>query len=1379
MSWKRALGTVLFFSLLPLLCNGQGADTLSFHHIDIRLTQSTVATITQDKDGFMWFGTRYGLNKYGGAHVQSFINIEGDTTTLSDSRINDVALDKNGNFWLATNAGLNHYDLEENIFTRFFHNPADANSLSADLVLATDVDRFGRIWVGTESAGLNIYDPKNGRFYRYRKNARDPFSISSNAITKIIEDDRGEIWIGTRGGGLNLFDPNTNRFIRYDISDQEANNTVTALHSAGDQLWVGTKQGLFVMSYEDGGHYKLSRFASDTKKYDQIISRSPILSLLQDENKNLWIGTENNGLLLVDPERKQVSSFRKGIRKDQGPSGNSIWSLFQDDQGIIWIGTYDNGLDKLDPLEKKIPYYSSAKSGIGEVNFNVVSSFAEIEGEGLWIASDGGGLNFWDYQSEELTTYRASQAEDALMGDAVLSILVDSQGDLWASSWQGGVSIKRKGSEGFEHVGYSPGSEMTLLGVDAFFVFEDSRENIWISLFHHGINIYDKSNGTLKSIVQDESPTSLSNAKIKCIIEPRPGEFWLATEGDGIDRIWVDKDYNILRKENFRFNTGDTTGINHNMVNHLHVAQSGKLWITTFGGGVNLMDTTTKYVQRIQEEDGLSSNIVFSLEEDQAGNIWVGTSYGLCRISPELEVEQFTAFNGLEEVEFTKSASFINESGELFFGTKNGYYRFHPDDILKNTRTPEVELTGFNLNDGRDDIKRNQQLLKYRFPGNEIILKHNQNDFSFSFSVLNYSQPMENNYAYKLQGYDDEWISSNDGLDIRYTNVPPGRYRFMAKGSNNDGVWNTKGSSITVIIKPPWYLTGYSFFGYLMVFLVLLWFFRQAIVYRERLKNELQMEHLELTKMQELDRLKSQFFANISHEFRTPLTLIIGPLRAMLSGTYIGDFKNQFRVMSRNAERLLQLINQILDLSKIESGAVQLKATEGDIVKFLKPLYQAFSNYAQKQYIDYKCHFPDHGVNIYFEEDKIEKVVVNLLSNAFKHTPEFGKISFEVKETEDSVCFSVTDTGSGIPKDELDKIFDRFYQVNFNNGKGSGIGLALTKELVELHKGSIMVESQVNGGSCFSVRLLKGTSHLKFDEIYQSEIVVDRGFEEDFKQIDLAKNDLSLNPVEAPTTEKENDAATILLVDDNDDVRSFISDYLGSSYKILEAKDGQEGLSLTNEHIPDVVIADIIMPEMDGYDLCRKIKTEERTSHIPVILLTAKASGDSTEEGFKHGADYYLIKPFNPKILELRIKNILRARNRVRNRLLNGDVVEIQPKEIKALSKDQAFLKNAISILEENISDSNFGVEELCHEVGLSRTQLYRKLKTLAGQSANEFIRSFRLKRAAQLLSTGGMTISEVTYQVGFNDLQYFRDCFKKQFGSNPSEYVQSANKIL
>ncbi|MGB3464521.1 MAG: response regulator, partial [Cyclobacteriaceae bacterium] len=715
------------------------------------------------------------------------------------------------------------------------------------------------------------------------------------------------------------------------------------------------------------------------------------------------------------------------------------------------------------------------------------------------------------------------------------------------------------------------------------------------------------------------------------------------------------------------------------------------------------------------------------------------------------------------------NACLKTSDGQMLFGGINGFNVFDPDEIEYNEYQPPVYFTDFKLSNVSLDPQSQSPLTEDISLAKEINLAHDQNDFSIEFSLISFSQSRRNIFAYQLENYDEDWREVGNRRSAHYTHIPPGDYVFKVKATNSDGIWSEKTASVNIHIARAWYHSYIAYLLYALVLGTLLWLGIYLLLNRERLRAQYNLEHMELSKMQELDEMKSRFFANISHEFRSPLTLILGPLKGLMNSTEDEEQKEQFGLMIRNARSLLGLINQLLELSKLERGKMKLEASERDIVEFLKPLVKSFTAMANKKYIRYKIDLPSHEVLVYFDNDKLEKIVTNLLSNAFKYTPDFGTVELKLKDESHCVSLQVSDSGIGVPDDEAEYIFNRYYRVNNKQAvrnEGTGIGLSLARELVQLHRGSIMLVKGQEHGATFKVWLPKGDAHLTPDQIVDHET----NRSEDLMQEDILTGAVELDETIERIENEVNNLPLILVVEDDKDISRYVRKILEEDYKVIEAGDGEQGIKAALNQIPDLIISDVMMPGIDGYGLCGVLKNDLKTSHIPIILLTAKASNESAIVGFEQGADYYVNKPFDPKVLLLRVKNILNTRDKIVKQL-GSKSLHMEPKDIQMAKKDQDFLNRAVEIVELHISDSDFNVEDLGRELGLSRMQLYRKLKALIGKSANEFIRFIKLKRAAQLLDQGSMTISEITYKVGFNDLKYFRDCFKKQYGVNPSDY--------
>ena len=1352
----------------------QDQKEIQFIPIQEKLSQNTVTTVLQDKKGFLWIGTRNGLNKYDGINVQNY-SFENRSKGLSNAYINDIFQDNEGALWIATyGEGLFKYDEYSDEFIQFKNVVEDYKSLSDNFINAIYQDQDGTIWIGTENGGLNRYDPSTNHFSRYKHNDNDPFSISSNQITDILEDQDRNLWISTWGGGLNLFDKKSLRFIHYSYEEGNSkslsSNDINKLILGVDNvIWIATQNGLNRLKHSNDGLFEIEVISIETDNTDN--SYNVVLSVLEDD-RGLWVGTENGGIKIINLEDGSIESYVYDSHYENSIQSNSIWTLYKDDMGIIWVGTFNKGLFKVDQNHTKFDHVKHNPLVDNSITNNSISAFAEDKEGNIWIGTDGGGLNYWDVANGKFTRFRSDRnKKGTLSSDAVLSLLIDKNENLWIGTWQGGVNILKKDRSDFENFDLDLSNSSDTYNGNIFSLLEDSKGRIWIAVYRNGVYIYDPETEITKELIHEEANyRSLSNNLVRNIVEDERGTIWIGTEGGGLNKcIETNGEFYF---EHFKHDDENDKSISNNIVYSLLVDSADNLWVGT-SDGLNLFDKDKYEFSKIGKETGLPNEVILGIIEGDSSQLWISTNNGLSRYGVnDQSIRNYDESDGLQSLEFSKNSFLKLKNGEVLFGGINGFNKFLPANIKDSESTPPVYITDFSINNKSVKPGINSPLKRSIINTKRIDLNSEQNDMSFGFAILSFSQSGKSTYAYQLENYDDNWQNVGTRRNAYYTNVPPGYYVFKVKATNSDGKWSDKIASVEIVISPPWYNTYWAYSLFIIIITGILVLGIQMIVNRERLQNQINIDHSKIMSMQEVHQMKTRFFANISHEFRSPLTLILGPLKSLAENPDFSSSKKQIDMMIRNAQRLLNLINQLLELSKIESGNMKLETSENDIVKFLKPIVHSFNSLSNKKFISYNFDFPKEKLMVYFDREKLEKIIANLLSNAIKYTPDFGKINVRVHSKNDKVIIEVEDNGIGIPEDEMEFVFNRYYRVNSKESKknkGTGIGLSLTKELVTLHKGEIELESKVGKGAVFKIHLPLGKEHLDESEIIESGLDFMYNNEKSNKEIEKSNDS---------NQEMEVDGFPIvLIIEDNDDIRMYVADILKENYRVLQADNGSDGLKLALDNIPDLIISDIMMPGLDGYELCRKVKTDVKTSHIPVVLLTAKASNDSALTGFEMGADYFIIKPFNPKILLLRIRNMLKSRDVIKENILKKETLNINPKNVQITTKDEDFIKKAVQIVEENMTNSNFYVEDLGKELGLSRMQLYRKLKGLIGQSANEFTRSIRLKRAAQLIEQDTLTISEVTYEVGFTDLQYFRDCFKKQFGVNPTEYLKNLQK--
>ncbi len=1331
-------------------------DSLRFEHLSVKqgLSHNKIFCILQDREGFLWFGTRDGLNKYDGYNFTVYQPDPANPTHhLRHNWIKDIYEDKAGTLWVATLGGLHKVDKRSGTFTYYSADTVAGGFRNGCYAIFEDHD--GSLLITTEG-GINRFDPETETFSFY-----PPPTPDNRFMYSIVEDQAGILWIGTLQGLFQLDLP-TGQYTRFVLDSTRADQTdiiSSVYHDISGTLWVASK-GVGLYRLEPGSR-KVTLYPELADCY--IYS----MGLWEDEKETLWIGT-NKGLKLLNKKTGSLVTFRANHAVSGSLSNDVVRTIYQDRSGTLWVGTV-NGIDKLPGQLKKFRTYQVTPDvSFSQLPENFINAICEDRQGIIWLGTYFNGLYRYDRQTGTYTNYQSDPAdESSLMTNQIDEIYEDSHGILWIGTAKGLHAMDRKTGQFTRYP----------TKIFIFTIAEDTRGNIWIG--GNGIASFDRRTGQFTYI--KNLPNHADGEKIRTIIKiltSRTGDLWLASTSQFLRKL------NPMTGESFSFRHSlkDTLGVlNDNDIRSLYEDNEGVLWVGTNQGGLNRLDPNTNTFTAFTKHDGLPSNHIAGILSDKKGNLWLSTHKGICRFNPKTKsYRNYDQSEGLQDNEFHDVYA-MSKKGELLFGGPNGFNIIHPDSIEYNWQLPPLHITSFSvLNEPRP------------FDSEVIELSHRENFISFDFVALNFHNSRKNRYAYQLKGLDQDWVYSGTRRFANYTDLKPGHYTFRVKGANNDGVWNEQGASINIIISPPWWQTWWAKILYALAAGLVLYALRYYTVSRERLNADLKLKSIESEKLLEMDHLKSHFFANISHEFRTPLTLILGPLEKLLSTNENSSLRETYQTMYRNTQRLLTLINQLLDLSKLEAGKMKLEPSPTNLIQYLKRIVFSFTSLAESKKVLFRFQYPNDNPVVYLDADKLEKILTNLIANAFKFTPEEGQItvSASLKSADDPLLpeplqnaklssrhnvlqLLVQDDGLGIPEDQVQKIFNRFYQADNSQTReqgGTGIGLSLVQELVELHQGHISIQSQVGKGSCFTVYLplLIADYH---------EIVVTENPVEPSKAIFPADSIKEHNHHQQVFTDSMK-ASTytknplVLIVEDNAEIRFYIRENLEPYYKVMEAADGAEGYGIAQETIPDLIISDVMMPKMDGVELCRKLKLDEKTSHIPVILLTAKASGDNKIAGLETGADDYIIKPFEARELLARGRNLIDTRRKLRERFTKQ--ISLQPAAIAITSVDEKFLQRAMQLMEEHMSDPDFGVETFGREVGMSRTQLFRKLKALTNQSPGDFIRIMRLKRAAELLEKGAGTIAEVAFQTGFQDPSYFTKCFQKQFGQTPSEFLSS-----
>jgi ligand-binding sensor domain-containing protein/signal transduction histidine kinase/DNA-binding response OmpR family regulator len=1351
---------VLIIAIIIFTCCYGQSNISNFQSIQDELSNPYIRCILKDSQGFMWFGTNEGLNKFDGSNFTLYEKGTNQPNSLICNAINAIIEDKNKNLWVGTGTGLCVYDREKDNFKAFRHFGQDLfPSVSALLE-----DNNDNIWIGTFGVGLYKYNKNIDSLYAYIHDKNDTTSISSNFIFSIISDKKGRIWIGTRNG-LDLFDEKNNEFTQYYHGQKLPSELSTGfinelcLDKDGD-LWIGTNgKGLYELTEQENrwhiNHFQLSDFEGSKS--------SNILSLMCDNKGNLWIGTENGGLYVLQSSSKEFVNYKNEEGNLHSLSSNSIWSLYQDNTGIIWIGTYNHGINFIDArIEKFEVYRRNINEHYTLVNNNV-TNFSEDKAGNILIATDGGGISSFNPKTQRFANVIDNSS---ISSKAVMAVLCDSKQRIWVGTWDGGIDLFNTSGKKIKNfkaeANNKPGSILSLM--------EDKDGNIWAGTAGNGLLQYNQDINDFTRLSCDSLRFPFSNRSFVSILcQDSEGTYWLGLPNGLVSLKLLDG------KKIFKayVHAEDTQSISSSCITSIFEDSAHNMWIGTTDG-LNLFNKKNGTFTVFRKENGLPNNNINEILEDKNHCLWVSTYGGISKFEiKNKSFKNYSKADGLLSNSYNQRSGLKTRTGEFFFGCNNGFVTFFPDSIKPNTYIPPVYITGLKIfNNPVVAGAKGSPLSKSISITRSITLNYKQTSFTIEFVALNYTHSAKNRYAYKLEGFDKDWNYVGTKQYATYTNIEAGKYIFKVKGSNNEGIWNPEPVQLGIVVRPPYWKTSLAYLLYFTCTAFILWEFLTLLIIKSTQAKKLKLEKIHHEKSEELNRMKIQFFANVSHEFRTPLSLILAPLKQIIDHEQLkDDVKKQLEMVYHNANRLFRLVNELMDFTKSEEGLLKMLAQKADLVSFSYEAYYMFAAEAQRRDINYTIESEFDSMEVWFDKSKMEKIISNLLSNAFKFTPDKGKIQLKIgvdnSSTQSSVYISVIDNGSGISNEYIDKVFDRFFQSpedGNKNSAGTGIGLALVKSLVELHHGTISVTSRKWEETCFTVKIPLGHSHFKENEILDES---DGNF--------LVPNQVYQGEGSEQKIQPGQNAPLLLIVEDNPQLLEYLASVLAQKYHILTASDGAEGLRIAREAIPDLILSDIYMPKLSGIELCKNIKNEMPTSHIPVIFLTAKASTPDIIEGIGTGAEAYITKPFDNLQLEVTIEKTIETRRKLYRRFSQD--VYIIPNENAGNEFDRKFLKGIIDYIDKNASNNNITVENLASHLLMSRTNIYRKIKALTGQTATEFIRFTRLKMSIKLLEEGKYNISEIAFKVGFSSPGYFSKCFKDHYGKSPSEYLATGNE--
>jgi signal transduction histidine kinase/ligand-binding sensor domain-containing protein/CheY-like chemotaxis protein/AraC-like DNA-binding protein len=1354
--------------LILAVSTSKGQGSYNFRQISTSdgLSSNTILSICQDRNGLMWFGTPDGVNKYDGSNVTLYRHVEGDPKSLPANEAQVLYKDRNGRLWIGTGNGLCYYDDKQNSFVKL-----DAFKHSS--IRSIYVDHSGNLWAGSYS-DLRVVDANTGKIFNVPAPSEARGLENVWAILSLCEDNKHQMWIGSQVGAYkyNYATKQITSFVHNDKNEKTiSNNYVTGItQDSFGQLWFGTLGGLNKL-LSDGKSFKQYK----EKAGGTALQSGDIIHVMKGtSNDQLWIGTED-GLRIfnvktetsikVTPDSKNVFSLKNSLVK----------SIYTSSNGIYWIGLENGGVNELDKNLAQFNLQLSSVFNVTDQSLPIITSFEEHSKGLLYVGTLGAGLQLFDKANESFKPIdiRSSSGKPI----KILSLKKSRNNMLWIGTFEDGVYRYNPANGQYKHF-FAPKEANSVSQNVVYAIEEDRKGNIWIGTNGKGVIVVDNNCNLVARYYNQTRIGNKSmpiNGFIRSIAEDRSGDIWLASHGSGIAvyHPLTDSFTNYIRSN---------SGLASDLVLSILHDKHGKTWIGT-NNGLSLFKAESNKFVNYTERNGLANNVIYKVIEDDEGLLWMSTNKGISSFNAKTkQFKNYTTENGVQNAPFFVGSGILTSTGELFFGGESGFNYFKSRTLPTDVQTPAAILTDLKVSNNSvapgDDAAITAQINLAK----EIDLKYGQN-FSLDYVALNYTSPHQNQYSYKLIGFDKDWNMVGGTKTAKYTNLDPGNYTFQVRASNSNGTWTQQPKSITIKVSPPWWRAIYAYVFYVLAVIGALYFHRRNSIRKimlqfegekEKIKAEelLNMERMEAERIHEMDMMKIKFLTNLSHEFRTPISLILAPVDKLLAKSADANMFSEVNMIKRNARRLLNLVSQLLDFRKMEECELKLNLSVGDIVLFVKEAAESFQDLSERKKIRLNIESEIATLLVQFDHDKIERIIFNLLSNAFKFTLEGGQIDVHLflehnlNENPQTLCLEVSDNGIGMAENQQEKIFDRFFQSTQDTkvlNQGSGIGLSITKEFVNMHGGNVVVNSKLGIGTTFLVTMPVITA--------------------------IVDSDKSINKIQdtpAVGTTNLNDAGIlvngtakpiILIVEDNADLRFYLKENLRYFYQIIEASDGKEGWQKALSLHPHLVVSDISMPVMDGIELTQKIKGDKRTSHIPIILLTAITGEREQIKGLKTGANDYLTKPFNVEILAVKIKNLLDVNKSLKD--IYSKQIKITTESVEIESKDVKLMRIIRQYIEDKINDPALSVEELGKHAGVSRGTLYRKIIELTGMKPVEYIRDVKLDKAIELLEKSDLTVSQIAYMTGFASPNYFARTFKAKYKMIPSDYANVHKNVL
>lgn len=1338
----QKLITRLFFILASMVTSTAQGQNITFNHLttDDGLSQFSVNSLYVDESGILWIGTREGLNRYNGEDIQTYKLRKNDPNSLFCNTVSRITGNHNGKVYLLCTEGVAEFNLATQKFTTLLQ---------------------GNISSIYYNNGLFI--GKMNEIYRYNEETRnfDLFYQLSGGNLEIIcmHIDKGYLWMGTTTDGV----------YRLDLEGKQLTHpikkgNITSIYRDNEgELWIGSwEKGVFLVK-ADG---RIENFKNDAKN-PHSLSSNFVRSCCEDNLGNIWIGTFN-GLNRYNKSTGLFQNHTAGDTQSDGLTHSSIWCIVKDNQGTLWLGTYFGGVNYFNPEYEIYTRYIYSSAETKGLSNPVVGRTIEDKDGNLWIGTEGGGLNYYDRRTREFKWYRPQEGRNSISHNNVKALYYDADKEIiWIGTHLGGLNKLDIRSGQFTHYRMKAGDKSSLPS-DIIRDITPYKDRLIVAT-QDGVCLFNPADGKCKQLFKD----SKEGRTIKMVADvafDSNGTLWIAATGEGVFSYRFD----TRQLTNYRHNPANPNSLSNNNVNNITQDSKGNIWFSTSGSGLDLYRPASNDFENFdKEKNGLSSDCIYETQESPtSGKLLLITNEGFSIFDyPTKSFKNYSAENGFPLTAVNENALCVTRDGEIFLGGVQGMISFHETELNFTPKPYKIILSRLIVNGQEilvgDESGILQQSLCHT---GEITLNADQSMFSIEFATSNYIPANKDDIVYKLEGFSNEWTSTRGLRNITYTNLNAGTYKLLIKTDGKDESLCPQ-VALVIHVLPPYYKTTLAYLLYLLVTGALMWYLIRTYKSRIKLRESLKYEQKHIQDVEALNQSKLRFFTNISHEFRTPLTLIVAQVETLLQvQNFTPAIYNKILGIYKNSIQLRELITELLDFRKQEQGHMKIKVSPHNIVHFLYENYLLFLEYASAKQINFNFEKGVDDLEVWYDQKQMQKIINNLLSNAIKHTKEEDTITLSIEKEGNNAIIRVKDTGTGIDAQEIDKIFDRFYQIDSlnmtdANKTGTGIGLALTKGIVELHHGTIRVESELGKGTSFIVTLRLGKAQFTEEQISKDTNSV--------QQIETPKPEtdaLLIAELEENAPIKRMPDAKMLIVEDNDSIREMLANIFLPFYQVLTAADGEEGLALVNSEMPNIVVSDIVMPKMSGTELCKQIKTDFNTCHIPVVLLTARTAIEQNIEGLRIGADDYITKPFNTNLLISRCNNLVNSRILLQEKFSKQPQTAVQMLATNPIDKD--ILDRAMVIIEQHLDDTEFNVNVFAREMAMARTNLFTKLKAITGQTPNDFILTIRLKKGALMLRKNPeLNITEISDKIGFSSSRYFSKCFKDIYHVSPLAY--------